>query len=242
MNQQPQKLSDIVTPGTTADLRRRLADTSLQLVRLCKWIIDHHGRTEESATICNLLSAARSYLILAAENAENHLSVLALCVRSLYELDLRTRLVLTSPNKMREWEAEAAADKIELLEGILQLSSSVENTESRRVLQNEISRLQSLLERHGMPPVDHIPSTAALAKSAGLHEDHKALFKLFSKLVHPSSYLVNDYSSAASPEVLAVLQIHLQLYAGDIIKRVCVALSIPDDATRMETKPGNHDA
>jgi hypothetical protein len=66
-----------------------------------------------------------------------------------------------------------------------------------------------------------------LAKQAGLADEHAALFKLFSKLVHPSSYLSNDYKNAASEEVRTILHARAQLYAWDTLGRISKAVGMP---------------
>lgn len=65
-------------------------------------------------------------------------------------------------------------------------------------------------------------------------DEYKALFKLFSKLVHPSSYLVNSYKDATSPEITSVLQIYLQLYVWDLFCRVCDALYVPENIRELK--------
>jgi len=99
--------------------------------------------------------------------------------------------------------------------------------DSRFVLRGEISRLKSLRKKYDLPERKHLPSSAAIAKRVDLKKEHDALFKLFSKLVHPSSYLINDYENAASSEVKMILKIHAQLYAWDTFSRVCSAVSVP---------------
>jgi hypothetical protein len=242
MNKQPKKIGDLVRPGTSDAVTQRLGDVRSHFLRVCQWITENRERTQHNVTLYNLLSASSSYLGIAAEMTDLHPSVLALCTRSVYELNLRARLVLSSPDRMSEWEAEAAVDKIQVLEGILQLKTSAETEDSRKVLEDEIARIQDVLKRHEMPQVDHIPGPAAIAEEVGLSDEHKSLFKLFSKLVHPSSFLVNDYSNAASSEVLQVLQIALQLYAGDLFHRICKALSIPDEVANFWSRDGKADA
>lgn len=129
----------------------------------------------------------------------------------------------------RLWQAEAVLDKIQLLEGILQFCPAGECEQERALFVEEMDRLKGLVTRHNLPTLDRLPMAASIAQSVGRAEEHKALFKLFSKVVHPSSYLVNDYSNAASRELAIILQTYMQLYAWDTFSRICQALSVPAD-------------
>jgi hypothetical protein len=155
-------------------------------------------------------------------------AVYVVAARSLYELDLRTRHILASPSNMKAWHSEAVEDKIQLLQGILGIDTTKANEEHRAILRGEIDRLKSLRSKHKLPEISHTPTTASIAKTCGVSDEHSALFKMFSKLVHPSSYLVNDYPNAASPQVFAILQIRVQLYGWDLFLRICDALQVPE--------------
>ena len=69
----------------------------------------------------------------------------------------------------------------------------------------------------------------------GLSDEHKNLYKLFSKVVHPSSYLVNDYKNAASIETRMILQTRAQLYAWDTFSRVCEYFNVPGELRENAT-------
>ena len=88
------------------------------------------------------------------------------------------------------------------------------------------------MNKYGFPTVKQPVSTGNLANKVGQEGEHKALFKLYSKLVHPSSYLVNDYGGASSVENQKILQIHAQLYAYDTVTRVCEELSVPYEISK----------
>lgn len=183
----------------------------------------------------NLLTASASYLKVAGDNIETHISVLAMVTRNLYEINLQVRDILRSSDGIQRWQAEAIADKIQMLEGILELDTVSDTASQRAVLQTEIDRLRSLRHKHGLPDIKPV-SAGNIAKSVGLSREHSALFKLFSKLVHPSSYLVNDYKNAASDEIRMTLQIHAQLYAWDTFGRICDAVSMPKSVRDSSTK------
>ncbi len=153
------------------------------------WISENVERTDEALKLFNLLVASAGYLKVVAENINKHIPVIALGTRNLYEINLQTRDVISSVTGLRRWHGEAITDKIQMLEGVLELTTVSDTSGQRKVISREIDRLKSLHKRNQLP--DARPSGAKkIADSVGLRKEHRALFKLFSKLVHPSSYLV----------------------------------------------------
>ena len=65
-------------------------------------------------------------LHFAAVGTEQHVSILALATRSVYELDLRARHVLASSENMVAWQSEAVLDQIEIYESLLRIPNSPE--------------------------------------------------------------------------------------------------------------------
>jgi hypothetical protein len=228
MNPGETRLGDRVDIGDLTKVHKTLAAMHQHFRNTCQWITEHVQRTDRTLALFNLLSATSDYLHVAGHNLQTHASVLALATRSLYELNLRTRHLLASGDNVRFWQAEAPRDKIEVLEGILRLQTGGETEHERAILRDEIDRLKGLAAKYKLPPLERIPSTAAIAESVGRSDEHKALFKLFSKIVHPSSYLVNDYRNAASGQVSIILQVHAQLYAWDTFNRICDVFGVPE--------------
>jgi len=149
----------------------------------------------------------------------------------MYELNVRLK-TLSDENEQKKWASEAFTDKVQTLEGILSLGSENENMQQRAILEREITRLKKLVTKYNLPIIKQPASTGNLAKTVAMESEHKGLFKLYSKLVHPSSYLVNDYVTAAAVENQNILQIHTQLYAHGIVSRICEELSIPYEISK----------
>ncbi len=226
------KLKNHVKEGSQAELRKSLEKIIKKCKFIIRWCSKNIERTERSIILLNLLSSVADYLKVAKESLNAHISVLALATRSQYELNIRLRSVIEKEEELKKWASEAVTDKVQTLEGILLLASESSNLQERLILNQEIERLKSLRVKYGLPEIKRSDGAANIAKSVGLEDEHKALFKLYSKLVHPSSYLVNDYGSAASVEAQKTLQIHAQLYAHDSINRVCEALCLPAEVSK----------
>ncbi len=209
-----------------AEAFRQLADSSR---RINQWIDKNLPRTERRILFVNLLASSADYLEISTQSSSMHISVLALSTRSLYEMNLRLRTMLEDESEIGKWASELVTDKVEVFKGILELDPQGQSADKREILENEIVRLNAIVKKHKLPEVKRPESAGSITKRVGLEKEHKGLFKLFSKLIHPSSYLVNHYQGAASDENRMILQIHAQLYAIDTIQRICGALSVPEE-------------
>lgn len=217
-----QKLGDLVTEKSLTDVERVLLEMKNLFLSVSGWIRNNCQRTDKSVSLINMLSSSAQYLRVAAKNLDEHISVLALATRNLYELNVRIRAILASNDELQKWLSEAITDKTQTLEGILGLDTVSEVKQQRKVLRAEIDRLNLLCKKYALPTLSKPEGTSDIAKRVGLADEHKAIFKLVTKLVHPSSYLINDYENAASVQIRAILQMHAQLYAWDSFNRVCL--------------------
>jgi hypothetical protein len=200
----------------------------------CHWIVNNVERDAKAVIFHRILCACTNYIKIAADNLNGHASVLGLATRNIYELRLRVEHMITCPQELDSWQSEAATDKIQLMEAILGIQATPATDPRRQILTNEIDRLRNLLRKHGLTELTRLPSIASIAGTLGREEEHRSLFKLFSKLVHPSSYLVNDYENAASDETFLILQSHVQLYSWELFTRISDALHVPEDVRHFD--------
>lgn len=227
------KLKDYVVDGSQIEFRQKLDKMIVEARIINQWIKKNIQRSEKSVILTNLLTSISDYLQVTRDSLNAHISIIAISTRSIYELNIRIRSVLLNDEELKKWASEAVTDKVQVLEGILTLGQESENVPERAILRQEIARIQGLIAKYGMPVIKNPESTGNLAKLVELDAEHKALFKLFSKLVHPSSYMVNDYQNAASIETQKILQVHAQLYAYDSITRICEALNVPENISKQ---------
>lgn len=228
------RLRNLVVEGDQEELTKNVDKIIKQFRFITRWIDKNVARTEKRLILVNLLSSTSDYLELMKSSLNSHISVLALCTRNIYEINIRTRSLIEDQDEMAKWQSEAVTDKVQTLEGILSLASESENINEQNILKSEIDRLNGLLQKYGFPVVKQPANTGSIAYKVGQVGEHKALFKLYSKLVHPSSYLVNDYGGASSIENQKTLQIHAQLHAHDTASRVCEQFSIPYEVSKLQ--------
>ena len=226
------RLRDHVIESNQVELKKNVDKIIKKSRFIIRWIDKNVARTEKRVTLVNLLSSTSDYLELMKSSLDSHISVLALCTRNIYEINIRIRSLIEHQDEMAKWQSEAVTDKVQTLEGILSLANESENINEQRILKNEIERLKGLVQKYNFPVIKQPVSTGNLANKVGQENEHKALFKLYSKLVHPSSYLVNDYVGVSCIENQKTLQIHAQLYAHDTVSRVCEELAVPYEISK----------
>lgn len=221
-------LKEIVRHGSSEEVERALLTIEKSIERVTDWIQNNKPRNERNLVFLNFLLAAIPYVNLAGVHRDGPAQVLALCARSLYELCLRARQIRISDQAFQQWRAEFANDHIELLEGYLELSPDTPSP-ARVVVETELARMRIVTTKHGIQP--RKPSRLdQIAKEVGDEREHRSLFKLFSKLLHPTSYLVNAKADKIqSDEVRNILIIHIQLYALSILEELRLELGVPKD-------------
>jgi hypothetical protein len=112
----------------------------------------------------------------------------AWAARSLFELEIWTRYVL----KKREYAERFAKDWI--MDGIgifeaLQGWSELRGMPLDPVLEKELNKLRSMRDAE-LPRCKHVLKIHDLVAELGMEQDYKRLNRIFSKLVHPTSWSV----------------------------------------------------
>jgi hypothetical protein len=204
-------------PADVAPHLRRLADTCAQLASQIRERIDRSDRTVAYANFC---SYAASELRRASTFYPEDLAGLAWAARNLFELYLIVRSVIQSDENFRAWLGQRIGDEKDFIEGVLMYVQAGECAPQVATLKARRDRLLELSKRHDIPSAKPF-RIQALAKALGEEDEYVALFKLFSKYVHPSSLLINAYSlSPPDPTYLKIFHIKAQMYAGQTIKLI----------------------
>jgi hypothetical protein len=213
------RISDVVQFGDTEEIQKALMTIRSAFLGTAEWIRKNKERNQTNLVLHNFLTASVPYLDLAISHLKGPVQILAFCARNLYEVHLQSRYAQKDDIYLKQWVAEAATDGIEILEGLLGLD--VDNSAGQHdILKKEISRKELLLKKHGLERKKPYP-IHKIATELGKDAEHRSLFKIFSKLLHPTSYLVNSGpAEIQNQETFNVLIIHIQLYAWDIVGNI----------------------
>ena len=147
-------------------------------------------KTDELFRAMHLIAKSTiDYTNITIDNISNHVSILALCTRNIYELYLIASHISESKENLKKWFAESIKDEIEIYEGILKLER--ENNDKDYIIHEEIERLTLLASKYNLQ-LKKISTTSSIAIELDEKNGYDSIFKLFSKLIHPTSYLVNN--------------------------------------------------
>lgn len=214
-----ERLGDHVKYGTVEDVEGSFAELADRCASMCRWMEGNLERSELNLALFNFLASLEMYLKIASLGTRQYIPILALAVRSIFEMGGRLRTILSSKDALDMWKSEALTDHIQVVEGILSLDTEGRASAHRSQLSMRLIELNEMAERHRIKKIRH-SSASDVAKRAGTNLTHRAFFGLFSKLIHPSSFLINSVKTAHSEDIRNILQINAQLYAIDIMERL----------------------
>lgn len=187
---------------------------NLELKNLLELIEQSANNRDRKFIDFRILSATIKELQKISIN-ELHNESLALSTRNIFELNMIYQYTCLSDVNLQEWKGNSVYDEIEIFQGILKLSENP-NHESRKIIQSRIDTLKATVQNKNIKISKQL-NTKNLAEKVGLVNEYEGLFKLYSKFIHPTSYLLNS-----NPEDINSLQykniflMQLQIYLSDL--------------------------
>ncbi|MFT5617211.1 MAG: hypothetical protein ACI85I_000427 [Arenicella sp.] len=144
---------------------------------------------------------------------------LALSTRNVFELNMIYRYTCLSDDNLKEWIGNKAKDEIEILEGILKLSEN-SNSDEERIIKERIDKINTTAQQQNLKVKKQL-NTKSLAEKVGLVAEYNGLFKLYSKFIHPTSYLINSAPvDIESLQYKNIFLIQFQTYLYDLESRL----------------------
>jgi hypothetical protein len=164
-----------------------------------------------------LMAAAHSLFLAGAAGLETPIQIVALAVRNTFELWLRFKHVTSSDDNCQRWRNENITDQIQIYEGMLKLPGPAN---SKNLIREEIQRISKVATERGLKPGGGLAQPGDLARELGELEDYAAFYKLYSKLVHPSSWSVNSPTAVETPMYRQTLVANAQIYGWRLLRAV----------------------
>lgn len=141
--------------------------------------------------------------------------VVALCARNLFELNLFLRHIMSGSTYLKGWVGQCVTDRREAGEALAALT---DDPRVKATIAAGVAGDAEILQKHGITAASRF-NVKKLAEQYGLLSEYQALYKLFSKVVHPSSWLVN-LDELTAPVFLDVFVVQCQIYALDTLNRI----------------------
>ncbi|WP_236722783.1 DUF5677 domain-containing protein, partial [Pantoea latae] len=112
-----------------------------------------------------------------------------LCTRNLFELNVRLKYIIKHDCSLDTWMREVVMAENQILDAISIVANVNHSAELELFkIKNKVNNV--ILEKHNFKSVKS-PETKKIAEDVGGAEEYMALFKLFSKLLHPALCLIN---------------------------------------------------
>lgn len=164
-----------------------------------------------------LHAAARALSLPSCAGLNTPLEVLGLAVRNTFELWMRLIHILASDDNYQRWRDEALTDQMKVYQSILTLEAPEHVKDTIRA---EIDRVAEHATSAGLKQGVKPMTVSDLARDTRLKVEYDAFYKLYSKLVHPSSWSVNWPDAVSSAMYRDALSANAQVYGWRILDTV----------------------
>jgi hypothetical protein len=204
--------STSVKPHLVALLKEALA-----LAHRVGAVVPRSDRTVAMANFCTYIAGELKQV--SAAYPENT-AALAWACRNLFEANLTVRYVLLSQANLIEWMGQALRDERDFIDGVLSIPHGSKHPQDIAILRQRRVQLDDMARRYRLDFAKPF-RVGEIAKELGEASEYAAMYKLFSKYVHPTSLLVNSwYQVKADMGWTNVFLTSAQQYAADTIQRV----------------------
>ncbi|MGD9727436.1 MAG: DUF5677 domain-containing protein [Nitrospiraceae bacterium] len=214
---------EVILGDTTQEIRA----TQLLAIKLADsagWVAESSSLQSYQVVPAILMRAADYLSLLSLGAPDPPLEIIALSARNIFELYSRLEYVLKSEANSLQWQNEAVKDQLEIYEGLFTLAGSESDKEK---LREEVERVKKHATSRGLESDAKILSSRHIAEESSMQPEYQAFYKLYSKLVHPSSFSVNWPSARASPIYRSALICNVQVYANLMLSTLEGRLELP---------------
>jgi hypothetical protein len=170
-----------------------------------------------------LLGAAKAVSFASVGGLDTPVEIFALAARNTFELFLRIKHVIQSDQNCQAWREEAPRDQLQVYEGILKLNPP---QSMRNVFEAEMERVRQHATSRGLKPRSFM-TTRKLAEATKLEGEYDAFYKVYSKFIHPSSFVINWPAAASTPMHRDAFIFNLQIYGYRILETVQDSHGLP---------------
>ena len=174
-----------------------------------------------------LIASAKALLMATSGGLQTPSEVLALCTRNIFDLWLRLQYILLSEANCQSWKNEALTDQLQVYDAMLKLPGA-------DVLKPTISAEIARVKEHGancaLTDGQKLLIMPVLAKETGNLPEYEAFYKLYSKIVHPTSWSVNWPDAASSDMYGFALAVNVQRYGWGILGLLQDEFGVPAES------------
>jgi hypothetical protein len=214
------RVRDYVNFGTPSDVSAHLVEVCGRFEHLANDIWTKTHLQEAARVFPNMLRCIARQLRILGASMDLPIEVAAGACRTVFELNVRTRLMTAHPDRIREFWVERVFEEISLIEAFKRLCDSGTSERTLKALNDRIEELRGYATKWKLvkPSVE---SSFKMAELAGEADEYKALYGFYSKYTHGTAWLVNAKDGERDGEgYRTIFLVQTQLYAFDAYKRI----------------------
>ncbi len=168
--------------------------------------------------LARIAEYASKQILRIAELYSAGIELHAWTARNIFEAYLIFEFILQDPANAMQFASQKATDELQIYEGFLGLADDPDDPELRPIIKRS-EHIRRTLAKHALP--ESRPwSVFSLANQTGHESEYKAFFKLYSKYIHPSAWLIFGKSEEFDTLVFHnIFLMQAQKYAGLILSR-----------------------
>lgn len=229
------KISDILEMKGVDDVAQNFGRIQREFEDLREFAVNERQRDEKQIVTENLCHAFELQCGRLKDWINEPVDMVAWATRNIYELNLLSRFIAASDENTAHWLTQRAKDEIDVIEGILEWTQSIASADDEvspatKDLQKRLRGLYRAARNHDIDVSRAKPKQVAeLARTFNVEKENKALFKLLSKYVHPSSWVINAPRGGTQDQsAYNVLWVVAQVYAQSAFQTLSEYMSKPD--------------
>ena len=144
----------------------------------------------------------------------------AISARNLFECYLLIAYVIDEPSRAKEFISQKAFEELEINEGFLSLTTTTTSETSIKMILDRMDDIKKLMKSAELTPSRHW-NVSHLAIQTNNKIEYDAFFKLYSKYVHPSSWIVNSHDfEYDNPVIKNIFFSQGQIFTRRIVKLI----------------------
>lgn len=145
---------------------------------------------------------------------------IAFTARNLFECYLLVEFILKYPSKAKDFISQKPQEELEINEGFLSLKTENTSETAIKMIHDRINYIKKLTKDYELTPTRHW-SVSHLALKTNNKLEYDAFFKLYSKYVHPSAWIMNSHEyEYDNPVFRNIFLSQGQINANRIVKSI----------------------
>ncbi|RZK01683.1 MAG: hypothetical protein EOO46_19575 [Flavobacterium sp.] len=145
---------------------------------------------------------------------------IAMSARNLFECYLLVTYIINDSSKAKDFISQKAFEELEINEGFLSLTTTNTSKQNIKMIQDRMDYIKLVIENNDLTPSRHW-NVSHLATQTDNKLEYDVFFKLHSKYIHPSSWIVNSPNSEYdNPVFKSIFLSQGQIYTRRIVNLI----------------------